>query len=1020
MKRRFRPADLAAAKETALAVMYRVWFILYAESRNLLPVSDPRYLPISLRSVHAALDGYECDPDGHGCWDALLRLFEGIRDGSTEHNLPQYDGDLFRIRPSVDNIRVRNRFMAAAMRSLLEADGQAVDYGDLGVRHLGSIYEALLEFEVRQADRDIMLLEKGGKVREVESGAMSTYSYRKNDLYLASGAGIASRKASASFYTPDEIVSFLVRQGLGPLLEERRGKVAGDVRRYKKSPTKRNRLACMDRILDLQVLDPAMGSGHFLVEALNQITAWATDVLNSYPDHPLVSEIEKDRRAVLGAQERSGVTIDETLLTADVLLKRRVMKRCIFGVDLNALAVELARLSLWLDSFAIGVPLTYLNHHIRQGDSTIGEWLGGLKGSRDRTMDEYLPDPSDRVGALDRVSESPDITVEQALGSRRDHEEYEREIGAHRIALNALAASRIDPSIIPAKAKHGAEFIRRMARPSDAGRDVVAARKRVAALAKKYSFFHWELEMMDAFTDERRGFDLVVGNPPWEKPMPSSDEFFTSYMSNFRTLKPSTVKKKRIKKILNDPDIKKKYDDYIRQFRDKAAFYKTFELQGTGHIDLWQLLLERMLHLVADSGAISVVIPSQFLSNTASKMRKRVLDMDITQAYVFENSKKIFPIHASYRFLLLTAQNKLNKSDAFPAAFYLHDLASLNDSRSELDKFTTCSKARIKATSPVDLAIPEAVAGTARLLKRLSASRTLGTRFEDGWQVNRAGGFNTTLNSDLFRTDGVGWPVLKGSNIHQFNHSFSTPDFTADVSKGLDVLDKKKVYLGHCRDFHETFIIVFRSVSSSTNMRTVIASIVPPHRFFAHSLGGIILTKNDMVAFGDEYNRTIAYILGVLNSLTFDFIARSKTQMNVAPIIESLPIPNKSDLDDFIADASARLACGRQGNDDKKDKKELAAFATTFGLSPKPMSPAERIDTAARLDAMVAHGYGLSKKEYEMILESFKFQEDSTLHDASMADWSDNKVLRKFYGEVRKAAMPHFEEIASNGGVPEQ
>lgn len=1012
MKKKFRPADLASAKETALTVMYRVWFVLYAESRNLLPINDPKYQPISLRAMRSTLDGYDADLDGHGCWDALLGLFEGIRDGSPKHNLPQYDGDLFRIRPNVDHIRVRNRFMAAAMRSLLETDGKAVDYGDLGVRHLGSIYEALLEFEIRQADKDIMLLEKGGKVRVVESGTKSTYSYKKNDLYLASGADIASRKASASFYTPGEIVSFLVRQGLEPLLKNRASMVAGDVRKYKKNPTKRNRLVCMDRILDLQVLDPAMGSGHFLVEALNQITAWATDTLSSHPDHPLVAEIENDRKTVLEAQKQRGVTIDETLLTADVLLKRRIMKRCIFGVDVNELAVELARLSLWLDSFAIGVPLTYLNHHIRKGDSTIGEWLNNMTESKDHTMDDYLPNPAEHVGSLDRVSESPDVTVEQALGSRRDHEEYERKIESHRIALNALVASTIDPTTIPQKARHGAEFIRRMARSSDAGKDVVAARKRTAALAEKYSFFHWELEMMDAFTDKRRGFDLVVGNPPWEKLKPSKDEFFTPYDPRFRALKTSIEKKKRANTILKDHDIKKRHDEYTMSFKEKAAFYRTFEMQGSGDSDLWQLILERMLSLVTDNGAISVVVPSQFLSNTGSvEMRKHVLGMDISQAYVFENRKKIFPIHSSYRFMLLTARNRTDGPDKFKAAFYLHRLSSLTDDSIERDKFTECSKARIRATSPDNLAVPEAPTKAATLLERLSKCPTLGTRSEGGWQVSIARGFDTSGNSDLFKTDGTGWPVLKGSNIHQFNHHFSTPDFTADKIKGLRALEKKKVYLGRCRDFYGSPAILFRNVSSSTNMRTVIASIVPPHRFHAHSLGSIVLTKNDTVLLGDEYNRRSAYIVGIINSMVFDFIARSKTQMNMAPIIASLAIPKRSEFDDRIAFESARLVCGIEEKKGKKDEATIGAFASTFDIVPNIMSPADKIDTTARIDAMVAHAYELSRAEYKMVLDSFKFGEDPSLHKAKSADWSENHILRRFYGEVRKAALYHFDTI---------
>ena len=791
-KRTFLPADLAAAKEVALAVMYRVWFVLYAESRNLLPVRDPKYLPISLRSMHAELDGYESDPDGYSCWAALLNLFSRIRDGSPDHNLPQYDGDLFRARPAVDSIKVRNRFIASAMRLLLETDGQAVDYGDLGVRHLGSIYESLLEFEVRQADRDILLVEDSSGVREVESRAESTYSHKKNDLYLASGAGIVSRKATASFYTPDEIASFLVRSGLNSLLVERRRRVADDICRYKKEPSEQNHRACMDRILDLQVLDPAMGSGHFLVEALNQITLWATDVLNSHPDHPLVAEIDEDRRMVIEAQVKNGVTIDENLLTADVLLKRRIMKRCIFGVDLNPLAVELARLSLWLDSFAIGVPLTYLNHHIRHGDSTIGGWLSDIEGPRDHSMDKWLTDPAEHGTVLDRVSHSPDVTVEQALASRRNHEEYKIQTSNHRVALDVLTATQIDPNIIPPKTKRIDGYIRRLAEKPDVSKADNMARKRVDDLSKKYSFFHWELEMMDAFTDERRGFDLVVGNPPWEKPKPSKDEFFTLYDPAFRTLSTNTAKNKRADQILKNPDVARSYKAYLESFREKSAFYRTFELQGTGDRDMWQLVLERMLGLVTDSGTVSVVVPSQILGSVGSTgMRSRLLEMNIVQMYVFENRKKIFPIHSSYRFLLLTVKNQQGP-DKFPTAFYLHQLSSLEGGSSEREKFTTSSKRKIKTVSPIDLVIPEVPAKTVALLENLSKHKTMGDQSDDGWQMGLSSGFHAGNDADLFRSDRKGWPILKGKNIHQFNHNFSPPDFTTYSSNGIARLEKKK------------------------------------------------------------------------------------------------------------------------------------------------------------------------------------------------------------------------------------
>ena len=113
-------------------------------------------------------------------------------------------------------------------------------------------------------------------------------------------------------------------------------------------------------------------------------------MLEKYPEHPLLAEIESDRRLVISTQKRKDIAINQSLLTHDVLLKRRIMKRCIFGVDINPLAVELARVSLWLDSFAIGVPLTYLNHHIKAGDSTIGSWRKDIHDAKDQMLDDWM------------------------------------------------------------------------------------------------------------------------------------------------------------------------------------------------------------------------------------------------------------------------------------------------------------------------------------------------------------------------------------------------------------------------------------------------------------------------------------------------------------------------------------------------------------------------------------------------------------------------------------------------------
>ena len=1005
-KRRYADDELTNAKKIALKIMYRVWFLLYAESRDLLPVRDERYRPLSLTSLRNGLDGMERSPEDHDCWDRVLKLFAGVRNGSPEHNLPQYNGELFKNDPEIDCIKMRNKHFVRSLRGLFEREGEPMDYASLGVRHLGHIYETLMEFTVRQADRDIMLLDTGKGVKEVASVAESTYSYRKNEIYIISKAGSISRKSSGSYYTPEKMVKFLVRRGLEPIFREREELMAGDLERYKRRRTDKNHNICMDRLLDIQVLDPAMGSGHFLVEALNQITRWATGMLEKYPEHPLLAEIESDRRLVISTQKKKDIAINQSLLTHDVLLKRRIMKRCIFGVDINPLAVELARVSLWLDSFAIGVPLTYLNHHIKAGDSTIGSWRKDIRDAKDQMLDDWM-ETTDRVGdIIDRVSRSADVTIEQVRSSEDAHEEYEKVMESHRARLDVHCAAQIDEKVVPKKVrKNTAGYINRFTGKKPADDDMRQTLARMRDLRIKYKFFHWELEMMDAFTDTRYGFDLIVGNPPWDTVKLHDDEFFTPYYPAFRAISTKTKKIAKQKEIFADPKIRADYDDYVLSFKEKSAFYGTYTKQGDGDRDLWQLVLERMFDLVGKGGIISVLIPSQILTNDSSvEMRKKILNLDIRQMYVFENRKKIFPIHSSYRFLLLTMRNA-DGPDTFQTGYYLHNLSSLETDKDENKKFHIISKQLIRKISPNTLQIPEVGGKELDILVKISGGSTLGSGTNDGWDVALSSGFHSKNDAGLLKDNGKGWPVLKGRNIHQFNHAFARSEFTATMSIGLQREKRKRVYKNKCRDFYHSFRLVFRAISSPTNMRTIIAAIIPPQRFYTDALRVIVLTRNGNFELGNDYNRNISYLCGILNSMTFDFAARAKLQVNTPAVIKNIPILDGMHYDE-ITKLVAKLSVGSG---------EFEGFADSLRVDSVSLTPPERIHTTARLDALVAHAYGLTRGKYQIVLDSFKFTENPTLLEAKSADLNDNKTLRQFYGEVRKLAPGYYDDIVGGG-----
>lgn len=1015
MKKSFSTEDLEDGKRAALTTMYRIWFVLYAESRNLLPTKDEKYRPISLQTVRNNLDDYESRPNDTDCWKNLLNLFRGIRCGSSDHNLPQYDGDLFKHMPQIDDACVRNEYLVRALRGLLERDGAAVDYASLNVRHLGSVYETLMEYGIRQAKKDIVLIEEKGKAREIATKQSGAYSYKKNDLYLASKGGIALRKSTASYYTPDEMVRFLVRRGLTPILAEREALIAGDLEVYLKDPSEGNRRICLDRLLDIQVLDPAMGSGHFLVEALSRITEWATRMLKEHPEHPLLAEIDGDRNLVVDEQRSRGVTIDPSKLSDDVLLKRRVMKRCIFGVDLNPLAVDLCKLSLWLDSFAIGVPLTYLNHHIKHGDSTIGMWRADLASDQDTVLDAYVEKIEKDGASLANISHSADVTVDAVRSSEDAYAEHEKRMAPHKAALDALAAFVIDKSLLPKTpskmfAKNLGQIVEGTTKLDPQTRRI---RDRINQLRNQYAFFHWDLEMMDAFTDARSGFDCILGNFPWDKVKANVDEFFAQYDPSFTGLKTKPEKNKRMQHLYKIiPELEKEYIEYKKSFSDKSAFYKTFDLQGTGDRDLWQLVLERVVGkldrdsysshtrcLVSDGGIVSVLLPSGLLTGRgAIKMRKKLLDRDILQLYVFEN-KGIFPILSSYRFLLLTVRNRPG-SDEFDAGFYLHNPESLENESIEREKFSSRSKKRIRATQPDDLVISEVTQEIAVVLEKVSRHRNLASGLANGWDVEVTSGLHRTTDAHMLRSDGKGWSVVEGKNMHQFNHTFRNTRFTILPSVGLKRLASKRIYRGRHNDFYNSYQLVFRNIARSTDVRTVFTSILPPHRFYTHSLSTIIPLHNGSVALGMAYNQNIAYLAGILNSMTFDFLIRSKVDKNVASVIKNTPIPDTQNQE--ISVLAARLSVGTD---------EFEAFAEALRVPNTALSPLERIRACARLDALVATEYGISRDEYVRILNSFKFEEDSSLLTVKDADWRDHGTLRGFFGEVRKLAPEYYDEI---------
>lgn len=365
-------ASLQDVREASLVLLYRLLFLLYAEDRDLLPVSDRRYDDYALRPLRLDVgkrvtDGDAFSTSGARIWGHVSDLSRIIDKGDSSVGIPPYNGGLFATEgtPLLTSARVPDSVMAPALDALSyersTGERRYINYRDLSVQQLGSIYERLLEFEIVRDD----------------AGALTV---RPN---------LFARKNSGSYYTPDELVGLILDETLEPLISERLdafrtafGKLAAkDSEDYQRRELRAADPA--DAILSLRVCDPAMGSGHFLVSLVDTLADHVLDAMaeaaslgaDLHYTSPLADKIEDIRVTILKNARAANWTIDEEQLDDRHIVRRMVLKRCVYGVDKNPMAVELAKVALWLHTFTVGAPLSFIDHHLHAGDSLFGLWV---------------------------------------------------------------------------------------------------------------------------------------------------------------------------------------------------------------------------------------------------------------------------------------------------------------------------------------------------------------------------------------------------------------------------------------------------------------------------------------------------------------------------------------------------------------------------------------------------------------------------------------------------------------------
>lgn len=659
-----------------LRAIYRIIFLLYAEQRGLIgghggPGQDiylENYSITALRklAIEKEHDRYYQNDDHTDLWEGLLVTFGMIKDGVKDMGIYPYNGMLFDINETdyLATHRCKNSSFLKAIRSLtLIREGnisQIISYADLSVEEFGSVYESLLDYAPRitSTEEDI-----------------AGMKYPANSFILDPRG--SDRKSTGSYYTNPQLVQQLIKSALEPVIRDRLSKVKSN-----------DTLEKEKAILSIKVCDSASGSGAFLIAACNRLGKELA-MIRAKDEIP-AQDIEKNAR-------------------------RDVMLHCIYGVDVNPMAVELAKVSLWINAAVKDKPLNFLDHHIKCGNSLIGatpelmakgipsDAFEPVEGDdkkvasyfkkinneqhKVRTLDSWQEERKDKsricsakFAALENVDESNPDSVH--LKKQKYDELLANEIFHQEKFLADLWTSaffwKLDDQYT--KVPIQSVFLAAMKDISSVDPDI---RTIVEDLSRKHKFFHWHVEFPDVFGKEDPGFDCVLGNPPWEVSNLIEKEFFMEKdQSIVKALKGSDRKKLIHELYTRNPQLLAEYISKMRDINNSNNILRVsgrFRLTAVGKLNSYALFSEHNWNIVNSHGFAGIIVPTGIAtdSSTSDFFSNLVTTQSLESLYDFENRKKWFPIDSRYKFCLLTINGKNVKPSSIDFAYYLQTIEDL-------------------------------------------------------------------------------------------------------------------------------------------------------------------------------------------------------------------------------------------------------------------------------------------------------------------------------------------------------
>ncbi|MEC9357549.1 MAG: N-6 DNA methylase [Pseudomonadota bacterium] len=949
-----------------LRLVYRLIFLLTVEERGLLhpPGSDPRSQSLyergySLRRLRERAVGHSAHDTHRDLYASLTVTFRGLAAGESRLALPALGG-LFAAEqtPVLDAAQLQNRYLLSALWALawIARDGatERVNWRDMGPEELGSVYESLLEL-----------------VPQVGEGASS--------FQFAGGQETRgnARKLSGSYYTPDSLVQALLDSALEPVIAQKKAERPDDEARA---------------ILSITVIDPAVGSGHFLLSAARRLAV---------------------HLARVRAQGQPGAAEHRRAL-------RDVVSHCLFGVDRNPMALELAKIALWLEAMTPEAPLSFLDTHLALGDALLGvldpaclvqgvpddaykplagddkdvcarlkqrnkdarKTLERLSGKGSQQMFGFATNTV--AAALAELDSLPDNTLEQISAKRLAYESIRKQQQQSGLAEDLLLAAYLIPkqsateAVVPTS-EH--VLCALTGQPVDA-----AVADATLNIAREHHVFHWRDAFAQVFA--RGGFDCVLGNPPWETMSPDGKEFFSAYDPQVRFMAPDE-QAEAFARLLENPGIERDWSSYTRKLYIDTQFYRTSGRYsmwapgnlGKGDLNVYRMFVETALHVVRSGGYAAQFVPEGLYNgaNAAAIRQSLFQSFRLIRLVGFENSKGIwFPdIDTRAKFCLYVAHKGGPTSD-FIAAFRVNSLARLSHALSDsalkvptslVAEFSPDAKAVMEFASQLEIDICRTMyARYPRFGERIAGAPNRMYMREVDMGTDRA----------LLSEDSSGLPVFEGRMIDTYD--YRAKGYRSGRGRAAEWVDlafgdptksvqpqwcvKADVVPDKLADRVWQYRIGFCDVASPTNSRSLVAALIPAGAVCGHKVPTVAFENGDA---GD-----LLLWLGTANALCMDFLVRKKIALTMSyTVMDSLPFPRGwHTIPDAprICERVFRLACaGDEMNDFRKTFHEQ--YPSSRQLHPCE-EPDERAQLMAEINVLVARSlFGLTRDQMRYILD---------------------------------------------------